>query len=573
MALKTFGKIHLSPSKKTWEISELEPHVSIKLKAVFEYIRKTEFKNFSVDNKPEQCRDLLWFIERYPLSISESDLEFLKLGANTHMRSVEEAEAILAPNRTPIKICLKEPYKLRDYQSQFVELFGIKKQMINGDAISLGKTLEGIGAIVQFGHPAIVVCQSHLPSQWKAQIEKFTNLRAHIATKVKPYTIEEDFDVLIIPYSKIYGWTHAIVQGPFKGFFKSVTFDEIQELRHKDTAKYQAAYAISREVEYVLGLTATPVYNYGIEAFNIFDLVKPGCLGERGDFIREWCQGGDSVKDPKALGSYLRSNHYFLRRTRADVKGQLQDLEEANRVQIFVDINQKELEKIEERAKVLAQRIFTGTFEERGDASRQFDMMLRLATGVAKATNVAEVVKLILNDEEKVLLVGWHRSVYEIWMKELAEFNPVMYTGSETAVQKDKSKAAFISGESRVMILSLRSGVGLDGLQDVCSSLVFGELDWSPAIHEQVIGRLRRDGQEDQVQAYFCLAQEGSDPAMIGVLGLKSAQAQGITDPFAAAQIVTSDDSRIKEMARSFLTTKGVAIKEQPAKKKWSEPA
>jgi len=350
---------------------------------------------------------------------------------------------------------------------------------------------------------------------------------------VKPYTIKEDFDILIIPYSKIYGWAHAIVQGPFKGFFKSVTFDEIQELRHKDTAKYQAAYAISREAEYVLGLTATPVYNYGIEAFNIFDLVKPGCLGERNDFIREWCQGGDSVKDPKALGSYLRSNHYFLRRTRADVKGQLQDLEEANRVQIFVDINQKELEKIEERAKILAQRIFTGTFEERGDASRQFDMMLRLATGVAKAANVAEVVKLILNDEEKVLLVGWHRNVYEIWMRELAEFNPVMY----------------------------------------CSNLVFGELDWSPAIHEQVIGRLRRDGQEDQVQAYFCLAQEGSDAAMIGVLGLKSAQAQGITDPFAAAQVVTSDDSRIKEMARGFLNAKGIDIKGQCDKKKWGEPA
>jgi len=113
----------------------------------------------------------------------------------------------------------------------------------------------------------------------------------------------------------------------------------------------------------------------------------------------------------------------------------------------------------------------------------------------------------------------------------------------------------------------LRSGVGLDGLQGVCSSVVFGELDWSPAIHEQVIGRLRRDGQDDQVQAYFCIAQQGSDNSMVSVLGLKSAQSQGITDPFAAPTVTESDNSRIKQMARNFLTEKGVEIIENKPKK------
>src|SRR5579884_3848269 len=43
--------------------------------------------------------------------------------------------------------------------------------------------------------------------------------------------------------------------------------------------------------------------------------------------------------------------------------------------------------------------------------------------------------------------------------------------------------------------MSLRSGAGLDGLQEDCTVGVFGELDWSPEQHRQCIGRLDRDGQ------------------------------------------------------------------------------
>src|SRR3546814_2426589 len=53
------------------------------------------------------------------------------------------------------------------------------------------------------------------------------------------------------------------------------------------------------------------------------------------------------------------------------------------------------------------------------------------------------------------------------------------------------------------MIISNRSGKGLDGLQGYCTEIVKGELDYSPQVHKQLIGRLRRPGMVDPVTAHY----------------------------------------------------------------------
>jgi hypothetical protein len=162
-------------------------------------------------------------------------------------------------------------------------------------------------------------------------------------------------------------------------------------------------------------------------------------------------------------------------------------------------------------------------------------------------------VRVLLEAGVPVLLAGWHREVYDIWLEDLAEFRPAMYTGSETAAQKNKTKQSFINGDTDLLILSLRSGAGLDGLQRRGSTVVFGELDWSPQVHKQVIGRLRRPGQTRQVDAIYLHSNFGSDPLMIEVLGVKASQARNIVDPLAGAEMVFSDHSRIQALAQMYL--------------------
>lgn len=197
-------------------------------------------------------------------------------------------------------------------------------------------------------------------------------------------------------------------------------------------------------------------------------------------------------------------------------------------------------------------------------AAGEFDAMLRQATGIAKAGYVVEFMRMLLDSGERVVLYGWHRAVYDIWLEGLREFNPVLYTGTESPNQKEAAKAAFLSGASQLLIVSLRSGAGLDGLQEVCHTVVFGELDWSPSVHEQCIGRVDRDGQDTPCDAYFLMSDHGADPIMAEVLGIKRDQIEGVTNAERQALVerVDTGENNIRRLAQQFLAKRGEAVAE-----------
>ena len=54
--------------------------------------------------------------------------------------------------------------------------------------------------------------------------------------------------------------------------------------------------------------------------------------------------------------------------------------------------------------------------------------------------------------------------------------------------------------------------------------MVFGELDWSPAVHSQAEDRAHRIGQKDSLLCYYLVSPRGSDRDMQDALGLKVSQ-------------------------------------------------
>lgn len=548
MAIKIFGHLRLAKENK-WEMNDVPAHVCIKLKAVFSKLKKTAIEPFHFKNTPENCQDLQWFLGRYPMIISDHDTIELNNGVNSFVNTARRMEEILAPDYIPKKVRLSHEHEARKYQEQAAELAYTTKRLLLGDDIGLGKTLSGILLLLKEDTlPAMVVVQTHLTNQWRSEIERFTNMRVHIIKGTKPYNLPIA-DVYIIKYSCLAGWvnTYATMN------LRTAIFDEVQELRISKSLKYAAASALADSVEYVLGMSATPIYNFGDEIFSILNLIKPYCLGDFYDFVREWASMYGmhyKIQDPKALGAYLRDNYLFLRRTRADVGRELPPI---NRIIHTVGYDDNEVKRIDSLARQLAMKIVSGSFVERGSAARELDLLVRQETGVSKAREVAEYVKIILSNGEPVVLAGWHREVYEIWKEHLKEYNPVFYTGTESDVQKKNAKEDFISGKTDLFIISLRSGIGLDGLQRRCKTVVIGELDWSPQVHAQLIGRVDRDGQQDQVTAIFLVSEYGSDPVIIDLLGLKSSQAHSIINPLSDPVAHVSDDSRIKRLAESFL--------------------
>ena len=117
-----------------------------------------------------------------------------------------------------------------------------------------------------------------------------------------------------------------------------------------------------------------------------------------------------------------------------------------------------------------------------------------------------------------------------------------------------------MAGDSKVMLISLRAGAGIDGLQHVCSTVVFGELDWSPGVHEQCIGRAHRDGQTEPVMAYFLISDSGSDPIVSDVLGVKREQIEGVRNPGDnLVERIDTGENQLRRLASEFLKSRGIS--------------
>lgn len=548
--MKTFGDLALvtgADDKRRWHVSNLSPHVAMVFKRLFPRAVQGAVEHRFSDTD-EVRADLEWFTQRYPLRHEWE--EELSQGARRISARIAERDAILLPTWAPGEILgFREGEQPYLYQSQAARIAIANGALLLGDDVGLGKTISAISTFVGGAPlPAAVVVQAHLADQWKKQIERFTSLRTHVIKGTKPYELPAA-DVYIFSYSKVIGWAEVLNTG----LIRTVAYDEVQELRNgTGTAKGNVCALMSRKAELRLGLTATPVYNYGDEMHAVMGFIKPDLLGDRYEFMREWCGGSRVVKDPDGLGSYLRDTGYFLRRTEDDETVSA-SMPPPNVIDWQVAFDEGAAAQERELLERLAVTVLRGSFAEAGQAARDLDMRMRQLTGIGKARSVAAYVKLLLRECPRVLLAGWHRDVYEIWKEQLSEFDPVLYTGSESSAGKQRSVASFTTGDSRVMMISLRSGAGLDGLQQYCQDVVFGELDWSPQVHKQVIGRLRRPGQPHQVNVHYLHTSEGSDPVILEMLGVKADQSRGINDPGIVQAARFTDDSRIKRLAAHVL--------------------
>lgn len=561
--------------KGKWIITA-QPHVMIKLKQIFSGIKKDAIGTVELSDTPANCAELLWFCQRYPLDVVQRSYMAMQ-AALQHEREATMAK-VLAPDYVPpANTAMALPP--RHYQQVAADYVYHSGGLLLVDEMGLGKTCVGITVMTKPGTlPAVVVAESQICRQWCREIIKFApGLLPHLVREGKPYDVTlshydrskrqwihtREPDVLVMNYHKLSGWAEWLVK---ERRATTLIFDEVQALRHHETARHSAARTVRAAARWCLATSGTPIYNYGGEIWSVLDVVSPGSLGARDEFGREWCTsvGMDGskllVNDPDALGTYLRSSGVMLRRSAKDVGKELPAMQT---VIHQIDADTDVLADISANAIALAKTILatTGSGISKMQAHGEFDAKLRQATGIAKAPHVAQFVRMIVEQGHKVLLMGWHRAVYELWLRLLSDerqgdLKPVFITGSETERQKDESFKKFTEGDSQVLILSHRSASGLDGMQKVCSRIVWGELPWCPGEMEQANYRLQRDGQGEIVTSYVLVADDGSDPVMMDILGVKDGQSNGIRDPGSAVAKPLAnqvDPAHIRKLAEAYL--------------------
>ena len=415
--------------------------------------------------------------------------------------------------------------RLMDFQREGLAWLMRHDRCLLADEMGLGKTVQALAMLAADRlFPAMIVPPPHLTLNWREEALRFLRLegrppRVHIVTGLTPYDLPEA-DLYIMHYLLLRGWKEALPSLPLR----CVIFDEIQELRHSGTEKYSAASLLSEACERVVGLSGTPIYNRGGEIWNVINILDYHFLGDWESFSREWCYGYGSaiVAKPDVLGDYLRREGLMLRRTKEQVLSQLPP---KRRLVQELDWNDRLYTKL--MAPVIPKVVrwktdSTLTRQEKSMLEEAISQRARQATGVAKAPWVCQFVRALLEAGEKVLLFAHHHEVMDIYREELKAHRPGFITGRETVAQKEQAVARFMDGRTDLCCLSLRAAAGLNLQRATC--VVFGELDWSPAVHSQAEDRAHRIGQRDSLLCYYLVAPAGSDASMQEALGLKVSQ-------------------------------------------------
>ena len=517
-----YGTLSYNRRSKCWTIKG-EPCVTEMAKRLFPGSEKKRSEARFTANR-RIIGDVNWLMMRYPLEIAPRDRALWEKSlekAREHVLSREAAQKL--PQRSSPPAGTFEG-TLREFQKEGLSFLLANERTLLADEMGLGKTVQALACLAATGDmPALLVVPPHLMRNWESEAQRFLRVngkppRVCVIKGLKPYELPEA-DIYLIHYLLLRGWKKVL---PECGF-RAVIFDEIQELRHAGTEKYSAASLMAESCERVIGLSGTPIYNRGAEIWNVINILDFHCLGDWESFTREWCDGYGNhiVRDPALLGAHLKREGLILRRTKREVLSELppkrklvQEIDSDDRV--YRELMRPVMEMLGSLRELMPDAKERALLEERISAGE------RQATGVAKAPFVAAFVRALLDSDEKVLLFAHHHAVMDIYRKELAGYKPVFITGRESAAQKDAAVARFMAGESDLCVISLRSAAGLNLQRASC--VVFGELDWSPAVHSQAEDRAHRMGQQDSILCYYLVAPQGSDRDMQDALGLKVSQ-------------------------------------------------
>ena len=265
---------------------------------------------------------------------------------NTNFEREHEAESLFTPFQRPdgIRRVTKSGRPVEAYQHQAEGISWLRalyNRATNGDMgclladdMGLGKTfqvicfLASIEADIGPG-PTLIVCPTTLLKNWASEIENFTTEEAGwrvsvVASGSKVPTSVDSKLIVITNYEQLHARNKEFF---LSTLWRAIFLDEAQKFKNSGGLLHN--YLRNLKSPFKVALTGTPVENRLLDLWSIFDVVHPGLLGPRGEFIdtfevplRDFPSGSE---ERRALRSSLEQKlgAHFLRRTKALLKDRL----------------------------------------------------------------------------------------------------------------------------------------------------------------------------------------------------------------------------------------------------------
>jgi hypothetical protein len=127
------------------------------------------------------------------------------------------------------------------------------------------------------------------------------------------------------------------------------------------------------------------------------------------------------------------------------------------------------------------------------------------------------------NPEDKMLILTDSQKYAKIVVSRLngssAEPLAFEWSGNANQTQREEAKQRFIKGKLQYIVAVIPAiAEGVDGLQEVCSTVVWLSHSDSNVLNEQVLDRIRRRGQKEVVKVYDIIARDTFDDPQLETL-------------------------------------------------------
>ena len=471
---------------------------------------------------------------------------------------------------------------LLPYQRAGVAYMHRVRKGIIGDQPGLGKTAQAIATVsIDNSFPVIVVCPNTLKINWQREIKKFfPKLTVSILYGGKSEDIPQS-DVIVCNYDILYQRNDDII----KHGFQSLIVDESHAIKNgqrrstcpkcgaivksntvncsacgtrgiipveswtvKRTEAVMRLAKLQGENDLTLLLTGTPITNRPDELIPQLEAVRQLVnFGGAWRFKQRYAPKRHIAINTKELNMKLRES-CFVRRMKSDVYGELPPLR--NAVQ-YMDINSKQMawyKEIEsDVVEYFAQRARDIAEEEGSDGTDAYwhkKITLEMARSLVHITGLRDAVSKIKydtcidwidnflesGDGEKVIVFAEHIEFVEKLFDRYKDV-AVKIRGNVSVEDRQKAVDKFQTDPAcRVFVANMTSaseGLTLTAASDV----VFCELGWTPALHEQCVSRAYgRVNDMHGATAWYLLAPNTIDEDIYGLLEKKKRIVNSVTD-------------------------------------------
>jgi SWI/SNF-related matrix-associated actin-dependent regulator 1 of chromatin subfamily A len=442
--------------------------------------------------------------------------------------------------------------RLREYQKDAVLFLKSTKRAILADDMGLGKTASAINAAMSFitSKRVLIVPPSYVRGVWmnphdKGELGKWGmtgSVYECRGIKVKGDEPLNIFNIIICHYDILHAWADILkTWNP-----EVVIFDECHYLMNPETKRTKAAKLVSKDADYVWGLSGTPMTNRPRDLWGILDTIVPDRFGSSFfNFGLRYCGAEKQQVTPEKVvwnfdgKSRLpelrdRLNHIMLRRTKTDVA---LELPAKTRQAIRVDISKP------------------GALVASISNTTAFRAALAVAADAKLKDSAIPLIQSHLDAGSKVVVFTYRRAVADYLARELG--GSVIHGGVSQATRERTLFGLRISGAESSSLLCATIDAASTGIDlSYADVAVFVELTYEPHELLQAEARLHRFGQKNPVLIQYLIARGTADELVAEVVLSKLDALESTIGGFAEtgmrSDLSESEDSIMKQLYASL---------------------